>query len=172
MMTVIRKNDNVLILKDGALRQRVAALVLSLIGLLLAFLFIPQLPDGNEFVGGIIIAGIGAAVFLFNKSYVVSFDKTSDTLEWTETSLMKTSRRKRFALGSVESVHLQMTFHPHSPSARILYVNLREGDPVCLNLNDSPFLRVGASYRRSLEVGRAVAEFLHVPFAEKKFNEE
>lgn len=172
MLTVIRNDGGVMILKDGALQQRVAAFVLCLVGLLFAFHSVSQLPDGNEFFGGVIIACIGAAVFLFNKSHVVSFDKTSDTIEWTETSLLKTGSRQRFPLGNAVSVHLRMTFQQHSAPARILYVNLREEDPVCLNLNDAPLLRVGASYRRSCEVGRAVADFLGVPFAEKKFNED
>lgn len=173
MLKIIKSDTASIVIKDEAVAGRVFALLFTGAGTLLAYFSWPQLPDGNGFLVGILLAIVGLLIFLTKKSHLITVDKNSNKLFYTSISLFGREKIKEYSLSILEEINLQWVSDMHAGTAWLLYAVVADAeDTIALNVNSAPWFRWLPGFRRSKDIGEKIARFLAIPFKQKKFFED
>ena len=169
MLDITQQNAQVIRIHDSAVHNRLFALMFSLAGALLAYFSYPQLPDGNGFITGILLLLLGVIIFFTRKSYTIILDKHANTLFCISSPLLGMKKTITCPLREITEVDLQWSFDMYTAPSWLLYLIIdgQEGI-ISINANNSALSKKFSAFKQPKDPGTKVAEFLTVPFHQKK----
>jgi len=168
-MKIIKETSGLMIIKNRSIFAFIGGLIFMLVGLLMVFKPI-IFEDHPPLWAGILFASAGGLVILINKITTITLNKATNELSFLKKGLTG-SNTKRYKLDDIKSVELVAGYKSSNGRMSHTYTLVfvfKNNDIVPLKKGSSTKIVMGKQIVPERKIGPKIANFLNVPFEERR----